>query len=87
MNHTPSNSTENDTAPQQMLLAQTIWNTMNASRETDADNWHKLETFVAAKAREYRTEKLKRGHDSVSHDQMQPVNYASRTILKTKRRK
>lgn len=89
MNESPSNPRENDTSSQQALLAQTIWSTMNAGKESDATNWHKLENFVTAKAREYRTEKLKRGHDSVSVDrsynEAQPVNYASRTILKVKR--
>ena len=87
MDQPPPNPRGNDTGPQQALLAQTIWNTMNAGAESDAENWHKLENFVAAKARELRTEKLKRGHDSISPEQVQPTNYASRTILKIKKRK
>ena len=86
MNQLPPNARGNDTSPQQALLAQTIWNTMNAGADSDSQNWQKLEHFVSEKAREYRTEKLKRGHDSVSPEQAQP-NYASRTILKVKRRK
>ena len=87
MDQPPPNPRGNDTAPQQALLAQAIWNTMNAAKETDSENWQKLEHFVTTKAREYRTERLKRGHASISPEKAQPVNYASRKILQVKRRK
>jgi len=87
MDQPPPNPRGNDTAPQQALLAQAIWNTMSAGADSDAANWHKLENFVTMKAREYRTEKLKRGHDSITAEEAQPVNYASRTIFKIKKRK
>ena len=61
---------------------------MNAGDDSNSQNWERLEHFVKEKAREYRTEKLKRGHDSVSPaEACTPVNYASRTILKVKRKK
>lgn len=100
MNTPPPNPRGNDTNPQRDLLAQAIWNTMNGARETDKDNWEKLENFVTTKARELRSEKLKRGSNEagfadgaarystgVDPAQHQPVNYATRTIFKVKRRK
>jgi len=88
MNQPPPNPRGNDTSPQQALVAQAIWNIMNdTGKEAGSQNWEKLERFVTEKAREYRTEKLKRGHSSVSPGLPQEANYASRTVLKIKRRK
>ena len=100
MSTAPPNPRGNETAPQRDLLAQAIWNTMNGAKETDEDNWEKLQNFVAAKAREMRSEKLKRGsHEAgfpegathydtgVDPAQHQPTNYASRKIFKIKRRR
>lgn len=100
MNTPPPNPRGCDSAPQRDLLAQAIWNTMNGARDTDKDNWEKLENFVTAKARELRSEKLKRGSNEagfvdeaarystgVDPAQHQPVNYASRKVFKVKRRR
>ena len=73
-------------APNALLysLAGTIQGVMNKS-ELDRHEWLKIENFVSAKARELRTERLKRGMPE-SADVVQAAA-APRKILKIKRRK
>jgi len=60
---------------------------MNAKGDSNLQDWQKLEVFVKEKAREYRTEQLKRDRDPASPAEAFTPASASRTILKVKRRK
>lgn len=73
-------------APNALLwsLADTIQGVMNKS-ELDRHEWLKIENFVSNKARELRTERLKRHYQAETADVVQAA--APRKILKIKKRK
>lgn len=73
-------------APNALLcsLAGTIQGVMNKS-ELDRHEWLKIENFVSAKARELRTERLKRHYQPETTDVVQAAA-VPRKILKIKRR-
>lgn len=85
MSEGPPNGRGNDTAPQQILLAQTIANHMRDGGALDNEAWSRFENFVSEKARQWRSAQLKRGHEEVPP--AQASESSARKILKIRKRK
>jgi len=93
MNEGPPNGLDDCTDVQRDLLAQTISNHMRGGGAVDKDAWNRFESFVSEKARQFRSEQLKRGHGDTAMGQpgsgvedKANQNGNERRILKVRRR-
>ena len=93
MSEGPPNELDNRTNVQRDLLAQTISNHMRGGGAVDEEAWNRLESFVSEKARQLRSEQLKRGHGDTAMGQTGSEvgdranqNEKERKILKVRRR-